>query len=226
MADSPTPTHYLGIAGVGKDAATLAKDDPRAGIFGYDRQITFDDVKDGTSYTLMAVEMAWGTGAWTAGGPGTVRGLDPEAGAGRGSPTPPARPTGGLHIDDSPYTSSNGPFGGNHMGGTNVLLVDGSVHFLKMPFDPVTFEAMATYAGAEVSKEKFKVDMLNGSKTAEAFAEVAVPVLLSRVVSSATLYRFPVSQREIGSAFPRRGAKRLHWEVVQVTLSCAASLWL
>lgn len=133
------PTHYLGIAGVGKDAATLPKDDPRAGIFGYDRKITFSDVKDGTSYTLMAVETAWGTGAWTAGGPGTVRGLDSE---------------------DSPYMTSNGPFGGNHMGGTNVLLADGSVHFLKTPFDPTTFEAMATYAGAEIiSKEKIKVDM-------------------------------------------------------------------
>jgi prepilin-type processing-associated H-X9-DG protein len=131
-------TDYLGIAGVGKDAATLPKDDPKAGIFGYDRKITFNDIKDGTHLTLMVVETAWPHGAWTAGGPDTVRGLDPE---------------------DSPYMGAKGPFGGNHNGGTNVLLADGSVHFLKAPFDPVIFEAMATYAGGEtISQEKFKVD--------------------------------------------------------------------
>jgi prepilin-type processing-associated H-X9-DG protein len=133
------PTHYLGIAGVGKDAATLPKDDPKAGIFGYDRKITFNDIKDGTYLTLMVVETAWPRGAWTAGGPDTVRGLDPE---------------------DSPYMGSQGPFGGNHSGGTNTLFADGSVHFLKAPFDPATFEAMATFNGSEIiSKEKFKVDM-------------------------------------------------------------------
>jgi prepilin-type processing-associated H-X9-DG protein len=132
------PTDYLGIAGVGKDAATLPKDDPKAGIFGYDRKITFNDIKDGTYLTVMVVETAWPRGSWTAGGPDTVRGLDPE---------------------DSPYMGSKGPFGGNHSGGTNVLFVDGSVHFLKTPFDPPTFEALATYNGSEIiSKEKFKVD--------------------------------------------------------------------
>ncbi len=132
------PTDYLGIAGVGKDAATLPKDDPKAGIFGYDRKITFNDIKDGTYLTVMVVETAWPRGSWTAGGPDTVRGLDPE---------------------DSPYMGSEGPFGGNHSGGTNVLFADGSVHFLKTPFDPPTFEALATYNGSEIiSKEKFKVD--------------------------------------------------------------------
>jgi hypothetical protein len=72
------PTHYLGIAGVGKDAAKLPKDDPRAGFFGYDRKIKFDDIKDGTSYTLIAVETAWPRGSWTAGGSDTVRGLSAE----------------------------------------------------------------------------------------------------------------------------------------------------
>lgn len=132
-------SHYLGIAGVGKDAAMLPKDDPKAGIFGYDRKITFNDIKDGTYLTMMVMETAWPRGAWTAGGPDTVRGLDPE---------------------DSPYMGPNGPFGGNHSGGTNVLFADGSVHFLKTPFDPPTFEALATYNGSEaISKDKFKVDM-------------------------------------------------------------------
>src|SRR5262245_13082 len=104
---SLAPTSYLGIAGVGKDAAGLPLDDPKAGFFSYDRKITFEDIKDGTSYTFVAVETAWPSGAWTAGGPDTVRGLDPEA---------------------SPYLGVPGQFGGNHYGGTNVLVADGSVH--------------------------------------------------------------------------------------------------
>jgi prepilin-type processing-associated H-X9-DG protein len=132
-------SHYLGIAGVGKDADMLPKDDPKAGIFGYDRKITFYDIKDGTYLTVMVVETALPHGAWTAGGPDTVRGVDPE---------------------DSPYMGPNGPFGGNHSGGTNVLFADGSVHFLRTPFDPPTFEALATYNGSEtISKDKFKVEM-------------------------------------------------------------------
>jgi len=140
-ASTPFPTHYLGIAGIGKDAANLAKNDPKAGFFGYDRKITFDDIKDGVIFTLIAVETARPSGAWTAGGPETLRGLDP---------------------DESPYMGANGPFGGNHFGGTNVLVVDGSVHFLKTGFDPATFEALATIAGGEtISNEIYKLDYLD-----------------------------------------------------------------
>ncbi len=134
----PFATNYLGIAGVGKDAVQLPLDDPKAGFFGYDRKISFEDIKDGTCYSLIAVETAWPGGAWTAARPDTVRGLDREA---------------------SPYFDVPGQFGGNHRGGTNVLLADGSVHFLKTPFDPATFEAMATIAGGEtISSKQFKVD--------------------------------------------------------------------
>jgi len=140
-AGSFVPTNYLGITGVGRDAAKLPLGDPKAGLFGYDRKITFGDIKDGMSYTLMAIETAWPSGAWTAGGPATVRGLEPEG---------------------SPYLGVPGQFGGNHIGGTNVVLVDASVHFLKTSFDPVTLEAMATIAGGEtISSAQFKEDRPN-----------------------------------------------------------------
>ena len=49
-------THFVGMAGVGPDAATLPKSDPRAGIMGYDRQTSPEDVKDGLSNTIFMIE--------------------------------------------------------------------------------------------------------------------------------------------------------------------------
>src|ERR1700730_14522670 len=39
-------THYVGMAGVGIDAALLPKESLRAGVFGYDRMVRFDDITD------------------------------------------------------------------------------------------------------------------------------------------------------------------------------------
>ena len=61
-------THYVGISGVGEDAASLAKDDPNRGAFGYDRTIRFGDVKDGTSVTLLLAETSLDNGPWLAAG--------------------------------------------------------------------------------------------------------------------------------------------------------------
>jgi prepilin-type processing-associated H-X9-DG protein len=116
--------HYLGVTGLGKDAATLPLDDPNAGFFGYERKLRFEDIKKGPSTTLTVVETAWAEGAWTA-APDSVRGLDPEK---------------------SPYLSVPQQFGGNHPGGANVLFADGSVRFLELGFDPQEFERMATIA--------------------------------------------------------------------------------
>jgi prepilin-type processing-associated H-X9-DG protein len=97
----PGLTHYVGIAGVGDDAAGLPKYipragffgdsaivstlhqwlppkyNPRAGFFGYSRDITMEDVRDkkGASYKIMAVETTHKNGPWIAGGSPTVRGV-------------------------------------------------------------------------------------------------------------------------------------------------------
>lgn len=121
----PGLTHYLGIAGLGKDAAEVGAKDRRAGVFGYDRPIAYADIAAGISQTMMATETAADIGPWAAGGPGTVRGLDSQA---------------------LPYIGPGRPFGGLHRGGLNVLFVDSSVRFLNANIEPKNFEALAPIA--------------------------------------------------------------------------------
>jgi prepilin-type processing-associated H-X9-DG protein len=121
-------THYVGISGVGLDSPTLPKGHPRAGVFGYDRRTSVSDIKDGLSSTMMLAETAVNIGPWTAGGPTTMRALDPVR---------------------KPYIGPGRPFGGNHRGGLNVAFADGSVRFLRETIDPKVFEALSTVAGGE-----------------------------------------------------------------------------
>jgi prepilin-type processing-associated H-X9-DG protein len=125
---NPFPLSYVGVAGVGADAPTLPAKHPRAGVFSFDRATKLDDIIDGTSQTMMVVETTSNLGAWTAGGPSSVRGVD--------------RAT-------QPYIGRDRPFGGYHPGGANVLMADGSVIFLREKVAPGVFEAISTIAGGE-----------------------------------------------------------------------------
>jgi prepilin-type processing-associated H-X9-DG protein len=141
----PWETPYVGIAGLGTDAATRPLGAPNIGAFGYDRQVAFADVKDGTSNTVMVLESARDAGSWAQGGFTTVRGLDldgqPYLGAGR--------PFGGTHF------SENDLFKRGHSIGCNALMVDGSVRFLSDTTSPEVLEALATVAGGEKVPEDF-----------------------------------------------------------------------
>jgi hypothetical protein len=131
----PGLTHYVGVAGVGLDAATLPSSDPRAGYFGYDRRITIKDVHDGTSRTMLAVETGSSFGPWAAGST-TVR---------------------GLNVEDTPYVGQGRPFGRSHPAQTillgkppvlaEVLMGDGGVWRVRSSISATTFEALATIAG-------------------------------------------------------------------------------
>jgi prepilin-type processing-associated H-X9-DG protein len=118
-------THYIGIGGIGRDAAQLANDDPRAGFFGYERKITSADIAAST--LVVAMETFHATGAWTAAGRATVRGLEQD----------------GL-----PYLGKDGQFGGNHPGVANAVFADGSVRSLRDSMDPRVLEAIATVKGS------------------------------------------------------------------------------
>ncbi|HQR09080.1 MAG TPA: DUF1559 domain-containing protein [Gemmatales bacterium] len=130
--DAPVATtHFVGMAGVGPDAAYLPKSDPRAGIFGYDRQTSPDDVKDGLSNTIYMIEADKTLlGPWLQGGGSTVRGTS-MAGNDVGR-------RGG-------FSSPN--FGGK--AGVWVLMADGSARFLTKDISPEIFKALCTMAGSD-----------------------------------------------------------------------------
>jgi hypothetical protein len=137
-AGKPVGSSYVGMAGLGPDAATLPLDDPRAGFFGYDRVVSFKDVRDGLSSTILVIESKSAHGPWTAGGPGTVRGYDPAA--------VPAesmnRPFGVKHRDDNFFRT--------HPLVTQAAMGDGSGRsFGVSSLTPASFQALVTIAGRD-----------------------------------------------------------------------------
>lgn len=131
----PAPTQYVGIAGLGADAAMLnfvppGPAPPRAGCFRYDLPTPFDSITDGLSQTLLFGERSEDLGPWLRGGPSTVRGLDD-------------RP------DAKPLIGTGGQFGGNHPNTSNWSLADGSVRSFTPRVDTKVLFGMATIAGRE-----------------------------------------------------------------------------
>ena len=121
-----SPTHYVGISGIGDNAIAVSREDPRAGIFGYDRAVKKDELKRGASEMAVVVETSQASGAWTAAGFPTTRGLVPGGSASFGR---------------------RSQFGGHHPHGANVVFADGSVRFIEQSIDPAAWEAMATLSG-------------------------------------------------------------------------------
>jgi hypothetical protein len=120
------PAHYVGIAGVGPDAASLPRENPRAGFLGWERKLTAEDIRGRGGDLLFVVETGRAHDAWTAAGAPTMRGLEP----------------GGA-----PYLGTGGQFGGIHPGGANTLRADTSVQFLREDISPEVFEALAVLRG-------------------------------------------------------------------------------
>ncbi len=119
-------THYVGLAGVGDDAALLPKDSPRAGMFGYNRSTRIEDIRDGASNTIALVGVREDLGPWAAGGRGTVRALTQR-----------------------PYVNGPDGFGSGLPHGMSVAMADGSVRFLSADVDPKIVEQLATINGGE-----------------------------------------------------------------------------
>jgi len=132
-------TPYVGIAGVGADAATLPLTDPRAGALGYDRALNLSKVPDGTSTTMLVLETADNPGPWAQGGPATLRGLDPSRKPYYGE---------GCSFGNTHHTKS-GWFGKAKATGGTALMLDGSVRWLNHGVSDETLEALATIAGGD-----------------------------------------------------------------------------
>jgi prepilin-type processing-associated H-X9-DG protein len=129
--DQPAVTSYVGIAGVGADAASLPlsplpqRAPPKAGAFRYDSATPFDRIGDGLSQTLLMGETAENLGPWLRGGLSTVRGIDNAR-------------------DARPLIGREGQFGGYFPNGANFALCDGSVRIITPRISPEVFLRMAT----------------------------------------------------------------------------------
>lgn len=120
--------NYIGIAGVGTDAAELRLSYPGVGFFGCERKLKMEDIKDGAANTLAVMETNSNLGPWTASGFATVRPLDPAK---------------------IPYLGTGCTFGSGHRAVTLAVFADGSVHTLTNSIQPEVLEAFATIAGGE-----------------------------------------------------------------------------
>ncbi len=138
-----TKTSYVALTGtVHADGGS----NPR-GIIGFDRGLSFGEIRDGSSNTIMVAEVADG-GPWFAGGRGTARPIDDW-------------------IENKTWSQ--------HSGGGHFLLADGSVRFLSSSMDARTLRSMATAAGGEVLEmaDSFGGDVLSSDKRPAAEAEPA-----------------------------------------------------
>jgi prepilin-type processing-associated H-X9-DG protein len=115
-------TSYVGVAGVGVDAAALPRSDANAGFFGYDRLLRAQDIAARLDATMAAIETTQDNGLWLAGGPPTLRGVEP---------------------DGSRYIGKGAPFGGLHRQVANVLWADGSVRPVSERINAESFREKA-----------------------------------------------------------------------------------
>ena len=125
-ADGFPVSHYAAVAGAGENAPKEGAARGDAGVFGYERKTEVAEIRDGTSNTMMYVELSGGYGPWTKGGPATTRAT-----------------TGEPRV--------NGPdgIGSEHVGGVQAAFADGTVRFINERIDPDLFKALTTKAGGE-----------------------------------------------------------------------------
>lgn len=135
-------THYVGIAGVGMDAASFKRNDPatinQRGVFSYDESATLDEVRSGRGLanTILLIQTPHdgltGVSPWIAGGGATLRGV----------------PEKNSILPFVLTTDKNGKVIHNkNKRGTYALMTDGSVRFIDQNVSDNIFKAMATVNG-------------------------------------------------------------------------------
>jgi hypothetical protein len=146
-------THYVGVAGVGRDAATYKRGDPatanKRGVFSYDGAAALTEIMAGrgTSNTMIMIQVPHDRGAgvspWIAGGGATVRGV-PE--------------TNSIEPFVLGKDKNDKSIGHQGKKGTFVLMADGSVRFVDQSVSDEVFKAMATIEGGAPEKFDLKTD--------------------------------------------------------------------
>ena len=122
-SDGYPAAHFVGVTGVGADAAKLENSHARAGIFGNERRTRIDDIRDGASHTLLVLGVRDQLGSWAAGGQSTMRGISRE-----------------------PYINGPDGFGTGSPDSMQVLLADGRVMTVNAKIDPRILRRMASKA--------------------------------------------------------------------------------
>ena len=117
-------THYVGVAGVGEEAAQLPANHAKAGMFGYGRQTGQQDLVRGGANTIAVLGVQDQCGPWAQGGRATV------------SP-----------LTQKPYINGPDGFGSGQPDGMVAGMADGSVRFLSKNIDPHVMEQLATIRG-------------------------------------------------------------------------------
>ncbi len=137
-------THYVGVAGVGRDAAQLPAGDPRAGVFGYGRQTRQQDLDRGGAHTIAVLGVQGQCGPWAQGGPATVRALTQR-----------------------PYCNGPDGFGSGQPDGMLAGMADGSVRFLSKDIDPHVMEQLAEVHGEPVDVAALEPKAFEGPNALE-----------------------------------------------------------
>lgn len=124
-------SHYVGVCGVGADAAWLLLDHANAGAFGYERVTKLSDMKNGMASVMLVAETATDNGPWVRGGQATARGLDPNGAS---------------------YLGEHGQFNSHHGGylsafTTQAAMADASVRTFTDDTADHVVESLATLAG-------------------------------------------------------------------------------
>jgi hypothetical protein len=124
-------THFVGIAGIGLDAASYDARDPtvaeKLGIFGYDRVTRLEEIKNGLDKTIALLQVPTDVKTcWLAGGGSTIRGV-PEI--------DPIQPFICAEYKGKP--------------GTFAIMGDGKVRFIAKGMNPKIFMGMCTIRGGE-----------------------------------------------------------------------------
>jgi hypothetical protein len=135
-------THYVGVAGVGADAAELKTGDPRAGLFGSSRTVRPEDLPRGASNTLATLGVSQQVGPWAAGGKATVRALT-----------------------ERPYVNGPDGFGSGQPDGMVAGMADGAVRFVSKNVDPQVLEQLAAVRGGPATVASLGPDVGAGVKT-------------------------------------------------------------
>lgn len=151
-------THFVGISGIGLDAADYTSEDvaatPRLGVFGYERETRLADIKDGLKTTIALIQVPpLIKSPWLAGGGATVRGV--------------------------PEVDSIRPFVcATHQGkrGTFAIFCDGAVRFIPETIADADFKALCTIAGGEEVDLRKLTTELPGGNTELKTGPLPIPV--------------------------------------------------